>query len=261
MSTIEYTREVTLPSKGLFYKGALEGGVLTIQAWTTKDQKLLAGAESVGPDLSSRLIANGILTPGVKMDDLITQDRMFLLVNIRALSYGELYRFQWRCEGGCKRQVADELDLLRDIKINYAEDGWKEPFDFKLPSGKILTLRYLRHEDEKAISSFAKNVHKNRTKSDGEPEYYYRIARRLVEVDGVPQNDVRSTMEMLEGLQGMDSLRLLDGLDYHEFGLDTELTRRCNACGWEEEMILPLGREFFRPRPRKPAGASEADLG
>ena len=267
MPTMEYTREVTLPSKGIFYEDAIPGGVLTIQSWSTKDQKLLAGSESIGDDMTNRLLKSGVMTEGVDLDKLLLTDRMFLLFHIRALSYGDLYRFSWKCSQ-CGTQVADEMDLRTDVGINWVEDGssadepaWEEPYDYAFRSGTTISLRYLRYSDQKAISAYTKTAFKNQKQKDGDPTYFYRIARRIVNIDGEKAKDIRTTMEWLASLRGPDSVDLLEALEYHEHGLELKLERPCSKCGWEEAMVLPFGSDFFHPGSGIIRKSRDADLG
>lgn len=259
MSEMEYARELILPSLGKFYQDKVPGGCVMIQPWGTAEQKLLAGAQVLGDRIEDRLLTAGLIDPALPVTDMIVQDRLAILINVRALSYGSDYAFEYKCSE-CNQKIGDQIDLLTGLESLNPKDDWTEPFELTLPiTKKTLSVRYLRGSDVAAIARYGKQIVAKGGGGDGEPEYYYRHARRIDKVDG-KEIKVNDAIDLVKSLRGRDSLALQDGFSDRDFGINLEMHLTCKLCGWEQEQVLPVTRDFFRPRRRK-NGDSESDFG
>jgi hypothetical protein len=83
--------------------------------------------------------------------------------------------------------------------------------------------------------------------SQGEdPGYAYRLATRIVAIDDT-EPTISDAMELIESLKGKDSLALRQAIFAVSIGVNQELRPICDACGWENEITMPLDKTFFRP--------------
>lgn len=245
-------KTVTLPSQGLLYEGAIPDGQVRIAAFTTREEKVFAGSGGSQQSKLDQVFENCVDLPqGFRAQDLTLPDRLFLLVQIRALSYGEDYSFQYRCES-CDEQATYRKNLLTDLPLKEIPEGFAEPVDVHLPvSGKTLGIRLLRGRDEAAIAKYAKKVVQRTGAPDGDPAYFMRLAKHIVTVDGEPIGGQGEAIALVQSLEGPDSLALRDAIDDINFGYQFALDLECPACGWEqEEVVMPITVAFFRPRRR-----------
>lgn len=241
---MDHTLEMTLPSLGLLYEGALPDGVVRYHPMTAKEERLLAGGK--GSIIDAVLESCLDLPSGFKSANLLINDRFFALMILRSTSYGEDYRFSVACPS-CKAKFTHEVQLPGDFEVKILDDNTKEPFDVQLPiSKKIVGFRLLRGDDELAIQRYADRAFQ-KGKVEGDPAYIYRVSRHVVEVDGEPIEGVKS-MAFIESLIGRDSAALRNAIEAADFGMNIELTITCVRCDEDFELAMPMTTEFFRPR-------------
>lgn len=246
-----YTNELTLPSGGHLYEGALPDGKLRYGAIRGKEEKLLAGAKGNATAVIDSVLTSCVALPeGFTVGDLILNDRFFVLLQLRAESYGSRYKFPVQC-GACNAKFPHEVNLPDDFDVKVLEDDSKEPFVVKLPkSGKEVGFRLLRGKDEAAITRFGDQAFA-KGKVEGDPTYLYRIARHITEIDGekIDQGrDMLKVVKFVENMHGMDSVTLRNAIDDADCGIDTTMNIECPKCEENIETSLPMTPEFFRPR-------------
>jgi hypothetical protein len=174
---------VALPSKGLLYDGKLPDGRVEVSAITTREEKLIAGATGDVSSLIDALLNRLMLTRAIKPGELLLTDRLFILFNIRANSYGSKYGWMVTCRG-CRRSFRHELNIPGDVEIVELDDTATEPFEVALPiSGAKVGFRLLRGADEIEITRYVDSqVRKGRAGPDwGDPAYSYRLAIQITE--------------------------------------------------------------------------------
>jgi len=253
---------MTLPSMGLFYGGAIPEGKVEYFPMTAREEKILAGGFKDGNQLIDTIIKACVPTLTIPVEDLLIGDKFFMMLVIRAASYGSKYGMMITCD--CGQQFRHEVDLgftgedaeegfdeefSNVFKIKVPEEGAKEPFLVQLPKSKdMVEFRLLRGKDEKAIAKYAEqNMSKRKSKEDGNPAYIYRIARHIVSVNG-DELSTMDTMAFVEDLIGYDSAALRNAIDAVDVGIDTQFTTECPKCDSVIESSLALGPEFFRPK-------------
>lgn len=243
------TFEITLPSRGLLYEGKLPEGKLSIHPIRVKEEKYLAGI--TGPDQVNKALSivlqECIATPGIKADELLLVDRVYLLFQLRSISYGSDYSIEYRCHecGSIHRAVAD----LAALDVKELEDTIQEPLEITLPSGAKLGIKCLRQTDVDAIARVAKSALAKAKPGEhlGDVTHAYSMARQIVTVNGEEMGD-RDKLEWVENLIGRDSASLTEQMsDAFNFGLDTTVKVEC-PVGHENFIALPFTAEFFRPR-------------
>ena len=94
-----YQIDVILPSRGRFYGDRLPDGKVTIRPMTVKEEKLLAGGGNK-LSLADKVLERCMISNTMPLKDMILTDKFFLLLNLRAISYGPEYTFELRC--GCE---------------------------------------------------------------------------------------------------------------------------------------------------------------
>jgi hypothetical protein len=255
-----YLEEVQLPSRGYFYEGRIPDGVVSISPMGTKEEKLFASGGGRGKILDKIFDACISLPSSITHQELVGGDRLFLLLKLRSVSYGNKYSYPYRCRE-CKESFRGEVNLDK-LELREAKEGSGWTFEALLPLlGKTLTLRFLTGEDENKVEKYKKNL-KSHGMTEGD-EYIYRLARRVVAVDG-EEVGIREAMELVESLRGLDSMAVRDAIDDNDVGPILELDPECPHCGFVNgPVIMPFDTEFFRPRRRRsrdydPVKAAEA---
>lgn len=132
ISTPSYELEIPSLKKKIKYRPFLvrEEKILII-AMESEDSKQIANAVR-------EVIANCILTKGIKIDELSTFDIEYLFLNIRGKSVGENVDVLITCPDDGKTQVPMSINL-DDIKVKIDEDHSR---DIKLDDNLILRMKY-----------------------------------------------------------------------------------------------------------------------
>lgn len=190
-----------------------------------------------------------------KWDDALTGDRFDALLQLRAATFGNVYDFSVQCSapsGTCRERYDWELrytDLPRRLLSEAATEKLRAgENDFAtVAGGKAVRFRLGTGKDEKLA---AKLRHQQR----GAWSPIDAIAMRLLEVEGLKtQHDKFWRKWLLDDLAWPEVLDLLDAMDAQDCGIDTKIETECPFCGWVQEVQLPFGVDFFRPRKRKKA--------
>ena len=246
---------VTLPSLGIPYGIKSE---VTILPTTTKEEKMLTSSgPNSGLSIVDTLIARCVRGLGeISPDQLLTGDRNYLMLAIRAVGFGKEYQYQVDCPS-CKQIFLHKVDLPDDVEIVSLKKTFQEPFQVTLPvSGVKLEMRLLRGEDEKAIQKFEEKVYRHvNVQESGDPSYDFRRARhvvRLIKKDGtvIENNSDEANSQIIAIMQDFvsrDNVAIRNCLSENDCGVDSELQYQCPKCSNIFTKMLPMTIEFFRP--------------
>ncbi len=238
---------VVLPSMGIPYKKAdgsllYPGGAISISAMTVAEEKLMSTKASDSSRKICNLMERVVDLRGMRADQLLLADQFFLLLKIRALSYGSVYSFQFRCES-CQHQWKHDLNLETDLRLSVADDDWVEPFEVTLPvSGKMIQYRLLRSIDE--INLNTKRIKKGNELEDS--TFVALLASGIVSIDGEPVTNSKIVEGWLEKQVVRDRATFSASIKSNTPGYSGEIDITCPSCGYSHEAVLPMTADFFR---------------
>ena len=240
------TALVALPTLGLFYKPEqLNEGRIEVAPMSAREEKLVAGMRGSNIDeVIDSLLTRCIKSP-ITPDELVVTDRFYLLLALRANSYGEEYNIDLTCPY-CDTKGKYVVKIPGELEMQKAELTDREPFRVKLPSGIIVGFRLLRGKDLKDIKRNADVSVSKGYAGDGEPSYLYRLAKQLVSVNG-KSLDMLVAQEFVSRLSAKDSAALKNAYDKKTPGVLTIIKKSCVSCTKEIKTELPMTAEFFRP--------------
>lgn len=257
---------MVLPSQGEFYhldgKPTVPDGKIQVRRMGYAEEEKLSAP---GMDYIDRLAVvtrNCVKLPDPKaltVDDLLTTDRMALLLWIRALTYGPTFSFQWRCRecGATSRMqvnIAEEFDVRtpEKVRVTLAEKEpdavLEEPWAVALPDcGKSVQLRFLRGKDESQVFSRAKRNRMSTTDA-GDSSTAFRIAKQIVTIDSVPPVSIVSAEQFVkEVMSARDRAKVRISTERRETAIDTTVYPNCKACGAANETPVRFDADFFFP--------------
>lgn len=243
---LSYETTVTLPSKGILYKGYKTPipAEISLRGMTTKEEKILYASQ--GGNVFKKILSNCITEPkGIDVNKLIAADEMFLIIQLRMVTYGPEYRVQVRCPH-CGRLDTYTIDLSQ-FDVNYLPDDFEEPIKVELPrSGDSLELRILRNEDTEEIDRYSKKFSKEFNLPLREVEYTSRMAKYINKINGEPV-DFINARAYVDEMNSYDSARFWTVLNKIVVGVDTRANVVCSGCGEDFDFNMPVTSEFFRP--------------
>jgi hypothetical protein len=252
-STQKYPSEVIgLPSDGYFYKSdsPLSKGVVDIKYMTAKEEDILTSQNLIKKGIVlEKLLDSLIVTPGVKIDDLLIGDKNALFVAARRLAYGDEYGpLEIQCPK-CSTESKNTVDLStvknKDFDFSKYEKG-TNLFEFVLPaSKKTVKFKLLTHRDEASIEQEISSLNKI-SKSGASSEITTRLKKMIVVLDGNDDRQIINKFVDTE-LLSKDSLALRNYVKNMTPDIDMNFDFKCGQCNHEERMGIPIAVSFFWP--------------
>lgn len=248
-------RTVTLPSEGHLYDGAIPEGAIQVRRMQGRELARLNEGGSVLDRVEGILRACSKLPENYPLSELLSTDRMYILLSIRTMTFGPVYTFDWRCKhcGSAEKHtvnIADDLDTKSGgVLVKETDERvLSEPFTAgPLPDlGKEVSLRFMRGRDEKSVIRHAKKV-KMQGMDSQDPSELHRVTLQLVGVDGEDLPKHRQVQAVVDQLSARDVLALEHAINAAEPGVDLRVYPTCSNCNADSEIEMPFDMEFFRP--------------
>lgn len=250
----EVVDQITLPSLGKFYDGndGPKDGILNIVRMTGHEESVLSTYSLSRKGLAMDMIFDNCIKDPFLSKDLLTEDRTYLMLYLRAWSFQPEYEVELKCPF-TDRKFTEVIDLNNDLIINYCpEDFTESSLVGKLPStGVEFSYKLPRGRDEQASRHQAELVKKRNKNQPNKPDesVHYRISQLLNHLGGV--NDKQEIMELLKNLPISDTSYLRNTVLSTPFGVDTSITVLSPFSEEEFEINLPLESSFFFPETKK----------
>lgn len=249
-------QSVELPSRGKFYKNnpALSGGIIKIREYCAQEESMLAQMNQANvQQVLNNMLDNCIEGNEISADELTTEDAFYLLVWLRANSYGPSYDINITCPfNECAHEDTYTINLSR-LTINYInEDDPDEPLIVTLPKTKLkVEIRCMRRGMEVLATKRAASLKQLKGLHKGDIS---DLLKRAYSISKVIQGSGKETTDRLEieelctrYLPSADSLAIDETLAKFEHGVDVNVEVTCHACSRQIFTIVPPGPEFFRP--------------
>lgn len=241
----QYTETHKLPSLGLLNK---IGSDIVLRNMTTNEEKVLLGSTSDA--LDSVMNACIVEPAGLKVNDLISPDKHFILIKLRVLSFGPEYFVKHKCPH-CGKVSEYKIDLDK-LEVHYLDSNFKEPYDvITLPVSKqSVELKLPRMSELNEADKKARQFHKKFPEAQGDIAYIYRLMANIYSIDGNSELTSIELQKFVEGLHSRDTAYLKHRMGKIKIGIDTAIYEECTngSCGEDVKFELPINGEFFSTR-------------
>lgn len=253
---IKYPCEpIALPSQGYFYdvSNPLSNGVVDIKYMTAKEEDILTSQNLIKKGVVlERLLESLIVTPGVKLKDILIGDKNALFIAARRLAYGDNYGpVEITCKKcGTENKKTIDLSVVHNQDFDFSKfERGTNIFQYSLPvSKKVLSYKLLTHDDEAAIEREIESLSKI-NKTGASSEITTRLKRMILSVDGNSERAVVNKFVDTEFI-AKDSLAFRTYVRDNTPNVDTSYTFICDECSHEEVIDIPIGVSFFWPNAR-----------
>lgn len=177
------------------------------------------------------------------INQLLTQDRIYLFYMLRALTISNLYGFSVTCED-CGKTIEMDADLFTLDKKMY-DQSLGYPLKLALKhSGKTVEFVLPNRGIEKAVEQEVKKFRLDFPNGEP-PEAVYQIRKLLKSVDG--DSALGTIIAFSEEMHISDWVELDRYITKVSPGLDLNVTVPCSHCGHEnKEMFSVRPDQFFR---------------
>lgn len=247
---------IDLPSRGLLYKEGsdLKTEQLLVRAMRAGEEEILTSPQMFKDGKAIELIFKRCIMFNDKKSletplELLSIDRMYLLIWIRASSYSTLYECSLNCSS-CRRQFDAHIDLDDDLSCTFLDEpSFKEPILDVFPRcGYEFEYRLSRGYDELELVKMQRMREKEFSKATDQT-LFNRACLLVESIGGI--KDKKDIKKCLKNMSLEDLSYLRHKFNNPPFGVDTNISLDCPYCGSENETILPMGTDFFFPRLTK----------
>jgi hypothetical protein len=215
---------IDLPSKGKFYP-AFQG--LEIKPLTFLDEQKILTSKDGKTDIVSKLLEKSV--EGIDVNELLSMDKMFLLMKVREVSYGDDYKFNITCPA-CLSEIKTSLSLSDHLNMTQIPDDLEDPRKIKLPRLKIeAEVRFPRSREEVFLI-------------DSE-EIYKNMYRFVVSING--NSDPVFISKALKRMHIQDIKKIISEINKGEYGVNPRFVFECPECTHSETMAVPMDVSFF----------------
>jgi len=213
-----------LPSRGKFYEG-FQG--VEVEALTFLDEQKILNSKDGNIDIVSKLLDKSL--KGVNVEDLLAMDKMYLLMKVREVSYGDNYEFNITCPG-CGSEIKTSLTLSEHLNMTQVPEDFEDPREIELPKLKVKAeVRFPRSREEVFLK-------------DSE-SLYQNLYRFVVSIGGT--TDPVFISKALKRMHIMDIKKLVNEINKAEYGVNPRFIFECPECNHTETMAIPMDVSFF----------------
>lgn len=220
---VETEQIVDLPSENKFYNGVTQ---VLIKPMTFEHEKNVIANMKKDLDPINTLL--GDCVKGINVADLLLFDKVYILMKLRQISYGDDYKFKIECPK-CSKESEVTMSL-NDMIINKVPEDVEDPREIVLPVCKRkVKIKFPRVKDEIYLSN-----------PETANENFYRF---VVSVEGI--EDLILINKFIKKLPLKDTKKLIQELNRPDLGLDPRFLFECPACKKETEISIPITANFF----------------
>lgn len=254
-----------LPSKG---KIKFIPAYLKIKEWDLEDIKNLSKATASALDdvfndvLSKDIIREGLdpkFTPGL----LGEQDRMFILLNVRANVIGSQYEFLYTHsmvnpttkKETCGEQMTIKKNIVDEVIVKEIPDKYFPHVYVELPSSKdnmrVLMPSYDYVKSSKQLYKDKKGQDIDSLEGDDPDNVLFWASLYFSGVNDKRFQNVMDTLQYLYSLGAPDTAAIMDTVDYfREWGPQAEISGDCPKCKRRYQFPFPFLDSFFFDKTR-----------
>jgi hypothetical protein len=216
--------EVQLPSECRAYTLEDEDMPITVRPMTFEDEKAIVGAKK--NDDPVNLVLQRCVT-NIKVMDLLPMDKLYLIMKLREISYGDDYNTLLLCQE-CKAENPTTVKLS-ELNVNPVPDDFEDPITFTLPiAKKEIKVRQPRVKDERLFMDTEQALD--------------QLWRFVTEIEGHTDKSIISAV--MDKLPLKDVRTILNAIK-SEYGVDTKIKFICKDCGGVSVVDLPIDANFF----------------
>lgn len=249
--------KVELPSRGKFYSGedGPTDGIVHLRPMTGEEEEILATPRFVKKGQAINMIFNRCMRESFDSANFLTQDRTYMLIYLRGISYTPEYDVEVR-DPETDQNFATTINL-NELYVDYCDANFgAENLRDTLPvTGYKFQYRLAVGKDEQEIQEHRERRAKSFDLSgQADDTLIFRTAHLIEEIEGL--TDKWEIQTLLKKLPIQDVAYLRTVVNEPPFGVDTKVSITNPYSLRDFEIELPLESNFFFPRAkRKTTGA------
>lgn len=198
------------------------------------NQRLIRTGDAVNQVLKNCIVRLGDNDEPSMKDvlDLLSGDRLFILVKLRQVSLGDEVELELVCPNAACRATNHVAVDLEELEVTHY--GPEREFSFELPGSKrTVRFGYLDGHKEKRLAALK------------EPSISSAMLIRIIEIDGNPPNK-----KLMAEMSMRDRSALRREMLRVDAGIDTTVETECDSCGARIRTRLEAEPGFLFPGVR-----------
>ena len=249
---------IELPSKGKFYDGenGPTNGVIHLRPMTGEEEEILATPRFVKKGQAINMIFNRCMRENYDSANFLTQDRTYMLIYLRGISYTPAYDVEIR-DPETDQTFATTINL-NELYVDQCPTNFSpENLEDTLPvTGYKFRYRLGCGKDEQVVQEYRERRAKNFDLSgQADDTLLFRTAHLIEEIEGL--TDKLEIQTLLKKLPINDVAYLRTVVNEPPFGVDTKVTVTNPYTLSDFEVDLPLESNFFFPRAKRKTQATQ----
>lgn len=238
---------VRIPTNGLLYKEfgdeEINNGEITIRPMSLADEEILSNQNYINNgNVFTKLLENCIVN-NINVKKLVPYDVFYLLYTLRKITYGEDYKFEVTCPF-CGRKYEKQIDISDVEWEELTEDSGVEFVKtIKLPISKFtITIEASTLGNDEDSKKLAKKF------DAGDVILNYIVRTREILDDKNEPINPNDYADFFEALPGRDRAEITKAFEKLDNMAIPTISLECpnESCGKEDEVSIPLNKEFFR---------------
>ena len=206
------------------YKLEDDGMPITVRPMTFDDEKAIVGSKKEEDPIN--LVLQRCVT-NVKIMDLLPMDKLYLIMKLREISYGDDYKTLLLCQQ-CRAENPTTVKLS-ELNVNPVPDDFTDPITFMLPvAKKEIKIKQPRVRDEKIFENTEDALN--------------QLWRFVAEIGG--HTDKSIIAAVMDKLPLVDIKTILNSIK-SDYGVETKIKFACQECGGVSIVDLPIDANFF----------------
>jgi hypothetical protein len=190
------------------------------------------------------LISSSVLSKNFNIDELFIYDRMFLLMEIRKKTKGEVLEFKLTCPE-CNSQSLNRVNLddLKLIILDTTDEHMVEIGNVKV---------YLRHMKRKHQKKDIKPMYFQQGMTNTQAGYIFQVLFHACAIDkietpkGIDEDiPMKDRIYFIENIPMKQMEIIKDEVEKMAFGWELEQQTKCTHCGYTRNESIPLQQNFF----------------
>jgi hypothetical protein len=250
---------IDLPSHGYLYKDVtddsdiLEKGAIKVRPMTVHEEKILSTPRLVKSGQALDMVFQNVIKSkgkgGQFLDPsvLLSSDRVYIMLWLRSVSYGNIYKFNLTCPSPvCQKRFEYEVNLSQHPITEMSDPNISEPLIFTLPMSKyVLHYRLPRGKDEIEIIKLQNQPKKM---NDTDETIVKRLTSAIFKIVDPEGKDVpeQHKAAFIESMMAGDASAFREELDRVDSGIEDIKNIHCPHCDQEFDTPIPITENFFR---------------
>lgn len=236
------SEKVLLPSKGIPYGGKIPAE-LTVQNLTVDELSYLMSSTAPIND-----ILNSCIVEDIDVSRLIVQDKHFLLIKARVLTWGHEYPIYPKCTNpNCRNSEFKYVVNLNRLPVFELDDDFETEWEVELPisKDKIIMRLPIGETYDEGEEYIRQKLARYPMMDEARLRYKVDKCMCISKING-EEMSLNDLVQYVGELHAMDGEYLDHKLSKIEVGYDTLVVAECPQCHEQVKVRLGLSADFFR---------------